>query len=602
MSCSKRSYFGVVMIIVGLVAVTAGIIILISFFGSRKAITDMARLHQAQISANVQSKLSSFIDLPHALNEVNNNFILQNPESLNDLESLGERILNQLKAFERIQNMAVGVEKQGNFIGSGRTDDGMFTLAIRDKVHNRDYRLFKYDVHGQKVELLQEMPDYDARERPWYKTAVQAGETTWSPIYIWASGRSMGLSAVLPVFDDQGNLLGVHQTASSLEFISKYLQGAVQSKGSQAFLLDPDGLLVATSAAEEVVQSNEQGLERLAGRFSSDHLTRQASIYLNQYLEDESEFEDHIHFNLSVEGLRYFVTATILSDMRGLDWVLVTSTSEDDIMSDINKAQRANLGIVLAATLAAIILGTLIARKLASSNQQLQIANADKDRLFSIIAHDLRSPLSGISSTTEMLADEVDLFSKNEIQTLCKQLHVNSSNTLALLNDLLQWARMSQEGVDFSPKLFNLNQLVNDMLSAPMDVAGNKDISIGVDIPQDIKVLIDEPMIKTVLRNLLFNAIKFTPHGGRIMINASQDGPHAVISIQDTGIGMDQEILSSIFSFEKKKWQLGTEGEKGTGLGMVLCKQFIEKHGGKIWVQSELKQGTTVSFTLPLAS
>ncbi len=601
MSNSGRSYFGIVLTIVGLVAITAGVIIFISFAGSRKAITDMALQLQAQVTQNVQNKLSSFVELPHALNEINSICILQNPESLNDLEIFGERMLRQLKAFESIQNMAVGLEEQGNFIGSGRTADGVFTLAIRDKMNDSTYRVFELDAHGQKVGLMHELPDYDARERPWYKTAVQAGEATWSPIYIWASGRSMGLTAVLPIFDDQVSLVGVHQTASSLEFVSEYLQGVAQGRASQVFLLEPDGLLVATSAREDVVQSSEGGLERIHGTVSSDQLTRQASIYLEGYLGYESGFEQPINFTLNIQGQRYYVSAAPLTEMRGLDWILVTSISEAEIMSDINNAQRATLGIVLAATLASIIAGALIARKLASSNQQLQTANADKDRLFTIIAHDLKSPLAGISGSTEMLSKEIDVFSKNEIQTLCKQLHVNSSNTLDLLNDLLQWARMSQEGVDYSPKSLNLNELVNTMLAAPMDVAGKKDISIGVDIPQDLRVMIDVPMIKTVLRNLLFNAIKFTPRRGRIMIIAGQDGRHAVISVKDNGIGMDQEIMSSVFSVEKKKWQIGTEGEKGTGLGLILCKQFIEQHGGKIWVQSEPDQGTTVSFTLPLA-
>lgn len=232
-------------------------------------------------------------------------------------------------------------------------------------------------------------------------------------------------------------------------------------------------------------------------------------------------------------------------------------------------------------------------------NRQLQKANAEKDRLFAIIAHDLKSPMSGLLTSTAMLADEIDMFTEQDIRTLAAELHKNAKNTYALLEDLLQWARMSQGGVDYAPAPCSLKELISISLRSAQDEAKRKDIVIFCDIPREVTVCVDQPMVNTVVRNILFNAIKFTPRGGTIAISAEQTKQNVTVTVQDTGVGMDDGMTSSLFTLEKEKGHLGTEGEKGTGLGLVLCKQFIDRHGGQIWIESAPGQGTTVFFTLP---
>ena len=234
-------------------------------------------------------------------------------------------------------------------------------------------------------------------------------------------------------------------------------------------------------------------------------------------------------------------------------------------------------------------------------NEQLQKANAEKDMLFSIIAHDLKSPMSGLVGSTQMLAMEPELFSEQDFRFLATEMHKNARNTFELLEDLLQWARMSQGGMVYTPTPTSLNDLMTMGLSTGQDMARAKDIAIRKDVPQGLTVLVDQPMLKTVIRNVLLNAFKFTPRGGEIAISAHREGQNVTMAIQDNGIGMNEQVLSSIFTLVKDKCQLGTEGEKGTGLGLVLCKQFIEQHGGVIWVESVPGKGTTVFFTLPLA-
>jgi PAS domain S-box-containing protein len=234
-------------------------------------------------------------------------------------------------------------------------------------------------------------------------------------------------------------------------------------------------------------------------------------------------------------------------------------------------------------------------------NQRLEIASAEKDKLFAIIAHDLKSPMSGLVVSTRMLAEQPEIFSEKDFGFLATELHKNAQNTFALLEDLLQWARMSQGGIDYAPIPTSLNDLLNMGLSTAQDMAKRKEIALRLDIAPGLTVLVDQPMIKTVIRNILFNAIKFTPRQGEIRITARQSDRKVTISIQDNGMGMNGQMLSSIFAVETGKRQLGTDGEKGTGLGLVLCKQFIEQHSGKIWLESGPGQGTKVYFTLPMA-
>ncbi len=240
--------------------------------------------------------------------------------------------------------------------------------------------------------------------------------------------------------------------------------------------------------------------------------------------------------------------------------------------------------------------------KIRTINEQLQKSNAEKDKLFTIIAHDLKSPMAGVYSTSQILAEDAETFSLEEISLVSADMHKSAKNVLELLSDLMQWARMSQGGMDFSPEECSLYELAISSLDTARDVADKKNISIQSDIPEDLTVMADQAMINTVIRNVTFNAVKFTRKGGSISVTARKAGSNIEVCVQDDGIGMNEAILASVFTVDKNKKQKGTDGEKGTGLGLMLCKEFVEKHGGEIWVESEQGKGTKVFFTLPDAA
>ncbi|HOP49697.1 MAG TPA: ATP-binding protein [Ignavibacteriales bacterium] len=222
-----------------------------------------------------------------------------------------------------------------------------------------------------------------------------------------------------------------------------------------------------------------------------------------------------------------------------------------------------------------------------------------KDKYLSIIAHDLKNPISAIKNISEVMINQNQRFSEREIYD---NLHLikNTSNSLFnLLMDLLDWARANTGQIELHPAIINVETLVNDVLNYLSLQANNKHISIIVDIEDNLHIYADYNTINTVLRNIISNAIKFTPIGGKIIIKCKSDMHNSIISITDTGIGIPEEKIPKLFEFEKNRSTTGTSGETGTGLGLILCKDFVEKNNGTISVQSELNKGTTFTITLP---
>ena len=228
----------------------------------------------------------------------------------------------------------------------------------------------------------------------------------------------------------------------------------------------------------------------------------------------------------------------------------------------------------------------------------LQAMNAEKDKFFSIIAHDLRSPLSAFVAATQILTEEIQFMNIDEIKKITLSMKSSATNIYTLLENLLEWSRLKRGGLDFVPEKLNLREKVNDCIDVLSESARKKGIQINVSISGDVEIYADNHMIDTVVRNLVSNAIKFTRVGGNINVEAINHDQIVVVKVKDTGIGMTPELKSKLFLMSEKTNRPGTEGESSTGLGLLLCKEFIEKHGGKIWVESEVGKGSTFSFTL----
>lgn len=230
---------------------------------------------------------------------------------------------------------------------------------------------------------------------------------------------------------------------------------------------------------------------------------------------------------------------------------------------------------------------------------KLQQTNAEKDKFFSIIAHDLRSPFNGLLGLTEYMSENVNSLPNNKIQEIADSLRNSTVKVNSLLENLLEWSRMKRGLIGFDPEIQNLTKLADEIISGLEENATNKKITIVNSIPGDILVFADKNMLSGILRNLASNSLKFTLPGGSIQFAASMENDLTIrISISDTGIGMKKEILDNLFRLDVNVSRPGTEGEPSSGLGLLLCKEFVEKHGGKIWAESEEGKGSVFSFLI----
>ena len=240
-----------------------------------------------------------------------------------------------------------------------------------------------------------------------------------------------------------------------------------------------------------------------------------------------------------------------------------------------------------------------ISKEIQLRNEQLTQLNAEKDKFFSIIAHDLKSPFTGLLGLTELMVESSDSFTKEEFVEYSKSINKASKKLYKLLENLLEWAQVQRGTITFTPMNLDLAQIVGQSIDIIYQRALQKKITIINEITSPQKVYIDEKMTQTVLRNLLSNAVKFTKSGGRVFIKAeSLDEKRLRVSIEDTGVGIPKEDIERLFRIEQKVCSLGTEGESSTGLGLLLCKEFVEMHGGRIWIESEMGKGSKFSFTI----
>lgn len=238
-------------------------------------------------------------------------------------------------------------------------------------------------------------------------------------------------------------------------------------------------------------------------------------------------------------------------------------------------------------------------RQLSVSEANLQQLNATKDKLFSIISHDLRGPIQSFSGFLQLLVNHPGSFSEEEIKQVIGKVNDSVKNLSRMLANLLNWSQSQMNSIGFSPERIDLDEIVDRNIDLLNENAQAKGIHLSRQLQEGSSVLADENMLDIVLRNLIHNAIKFSREGGQVMIEARQHTDYTEISVADTGVGISTDKIATIFQTEHTFSTRGTANEQGTGLGLLLCREFIEKLGGHIRVVSESDRGTTFIFTLP---
>ncbi|OFY41550.1 MAG: hypothetical protein A2X18_06925 [Bacteroidetes bacterium GWF2_40_14] len=238
--------------------------------------------------------------------------------------------------------------------------------------------------------------------------------------------------------------------------------------------------------------------------------------------------------------------------------------------------------------------------ELKDSEERLRVLNASKDKFFSIIAHDLRSPLNSFLGLTQIMAEELPDLTMSQVQEIAAQMSKSARNLNRLIENLLQWAQIQKGAISFNPENIDFRPLIDECIDMIQESARIKGIEITVNTPDKPKVVADSNIMKTVIRNLVSNAVKFCSDGGKINLSVTPDKYNNIIfSVMDSGIGMSKSMLDSLFMIDVQNNRKGTKDEPSTGLGLLLCKEFVEMHGGRIWAESKEGEGSTFYFTIP---
>ncbi len=378
------------------------------------------------------------------------------------------------------------------------------------------------------------------------------------------------------------------------------------SKSSETLLLRRDG--------DSVVFLNELRHKKntaLRLKFPLDNMSLPAA---KAALGFEGEFQGLDYRNIQV--------VSNLKKIPDSPWFMVAKTDKEEIYSPLYK-QLTEISVIAALLIliASAVIGLIWRNQrvgyyikqleyehernqaleaLKESEAQLRELNATKDKFFTIIAHDLKSPFNSIIGLSELLAEKMNKKDYDGIEEYSKIIQSSSWRAMDLLTNLIVWSRLQTGKMVFKPELVDIESLITEVTELSKDSARQKSISVFIEVTSSLNILADKAMISSVFRNLISNAIKFTNPRGNISISAIQNDSEIKVTVSDDGIGITKDALEKLFLIEGSVSTPGTMREEGTGLGLILCKDFVLKHGGKIWAESEVGKGSRFIFTIPV--
>lgn len=512
-----------------------------------------------------------------------------------------EYILKALSVFENLKNkegmsfctINIGLiyRRQNNYIKA--LEYLNYTLRLREEINDRPGKALALNLIA---EIHYDMGSMNAALNYYYEVEKE---------YIAVDDKK-GIAAawggIAGVFYNQKNYLkALEYRKKSLELSKKisYIEGQVNNHINLGLIYAQlgnfndadshfaDALKIAESMKEIYVQIDTY--KNLAKYYEIRNNQKEALKYFKKYtaLKDSVLNEENI---------------SMLAEMEAV-YKNERAEKEKSVLSkdlELKEKQR-NYLIVIALLIFAIALITYSkyhSKKLA--NEKLQELNAVKDTFFRLIAHDLKTPFNAIFGYTEILKEDFKDLSDEEKLTFIEDIGKAAKQNYQLLENLLMWSQSQSGRLEFHPIKINFKEILKETTELLMPSAKNKNINLTLKCDKDFIINADKQMITTVLRNLISNGIKFTYEGGTVTVTVESESNNLKISVEDNGTGIDSKSLKNLFHLDKISTKNGTQGEKGTGLGLVLCKDFVERHNGKIWVESELGKGSKFIFTLPV--
>ncbi|TVQ11533.1 MAG: hypothetical protein EA361_12585, partial [Bacteroidetes bacterium] len=342
------------------------------------------------------------------------------------------------------------------------------------------------------------------------------------------------------------------------------------------------------------------------GIFEQWQLTRQPGIHFQIY-DGEVISEITLLYN-SQNKNHWQRKGTVFTEvlpirLNRIAWTLVTSSEPTRLLLKGNVLLVLFSGLTISVLLFFLVAELINARTRSQQinllNKNLQKTNADKDRFISVLGHDLRNPFNGMLGLLDILIEDYEDMEDGQIREYLQFTKDVARNTYEMLDDLLEWGRFQTGRISFDPMPYQMNVICHEVIKQVAAQARTKNVTIHCKVNDDAMVFADHKMLLTIMRNLVTNAVKFSHPEGEVTIGAVSEPDTTTISVSDTGIGIEPDVKNKLFDITEVVTTKGTAGEKGSGLGLILCKEFIELHGGTIWVETEPGKGSSFCFTLP---
>ncbi len=554
-----------------------GIVGYLSFKNGQQAVNDVATQLRGEITNRIDVNLKSYLAIPHQVNQSNAAALDLGQLNLEDLSSLERHFWQQIQIFDSLTFAGIGLENQEN-LGAERADDGSLTVRVSTIESSFDFRTYATNANGDRTKQLSNKPNFDPRTRPWYKAAVAAGKPTWSQIYPHTKGITSYLGAAMPYQDRSGQRQGVLLTNINLSQIGKFLQGLKIGKTGQSFIIERDGMLVATSTGEKpirTVANKDFGAERIKAIESTNPLTQATAKFLAENAIAQTKTPQQLEFK--IQGKRQFLQVLPFSDDKGLDWSIVVVIPESDFMAQIDANTRNTILFCMAAFIAATVLGILTARwittpilrlnsaaksiakgewektveldrgdevgelaksfnsmatqlqesfstlehrvterteQLAVAKEKAEVANNAKSTFIANMSHELRSPLNAILGFAQVMTRSQSL--SPEHQENVGIITRSGEHLLTLINNVLDLSKIEAGRTTLNEKNFDVYRLIHDVDDMFQLKAADKGLQLLVEHASDVPRYIrtDEVKVRQVLINLLNNALKFTEAGG----------------------------------------------------------------------------------------
>ncbi len=511
-----------------------------------------------------------------------------------------EYILRGLKIFENHHDKAgmafctinIGLiyRRQQNYIKALEYLD--YTLKLRDEINDLPGKALALnliaEIHYEQGNINDALNYFFEVEKEYTAVDDKKGlAATWS-----------GIGDIYYDKKDYTNALLYRTKALEMSKKINYMEGLINNYCSIGLIYARLGQFAKGSEFMNEARKTVPGFKEVYSQMELDK-------YLAEFYEIKKDYSlamTHLKkYQVLKDSVNKLDNIAMVTEMEAVHKAEKAERENAILTKDIEaeREQRNNWIVIalLVIVIAIITYNRYHSKKIA--HEKLQELNALKDKFFSIIAHDLKNPFSVIFAYTETLLNQYNELDEKVKLKLLNDIDKTSKQTYRLLENLLYWSQTQTGKMEFHPDNFDLFELIKQTFSLVEGAAKNKNIELTTNVADAVEVYGDEQMIKLILRNLVTNGIKFTSNGGRVsvLLNGS-DGTNE-ICIEDTGIGISEEKLGKLFKIENVTKSEGTAGEKGTGLGLVLCKEFVERHGGKISVESEVGKGSKFILTLP---